>query len=89
MSLTKLSLAGKNLIILGQGELISDILAGDRKTAKPFFTVYPLFFSRYSHSAFLCVFNYGLCPRMRPYNIKRMGSSRPWLLERVRWVASQ
>jgi len=38
MSLTKLFLAGKNLIILGQGELISDILAGDRTTANLYFS---------------------------------------------------
>ncbi len=36
MSLIKLSLDGKNKIILAQEELISDIPAGDGKTANPF-----------------------------------------------------
>ncbi len=37
MSLTKLSLAGKNLIIPGQGEFgYTDIPAGDGKIANPF-----------------------------------------------------
>jgi len=36
MSLTKLSLAGKNVIIPGQGEFGSDIPAWDRKTANLF-----------------------------------------------------
>jgi hypothetical protein len=40
MSLTKLSLAGNNLIIPGQEELGSDLLAGDRKNYNLFFTVY-------------------------------------------------
>jgi hypothetical protein len=39
MSLTKLSLAGNNSNILGQEEFVSDIPAGDGKTAT-FFTVY-------------------------------------------------
>jgi hypothetical protein len=44
MSLTKLSLAGTNLIIPGQGEFgISDIPAGDGKTCNLFYSaVYPL-----------------------------------------------
>jgi hypothetical protein len=36
MWLTKLSLAGNNLIIPGQGELLSDIPAGDGKTGNLF-----------------------------------------------------
>jgi hypothetical protein len=40
MSLTKLSLAGKNSIIPTQGELAIDIPAGDGKIANLFFTVY-------------------------------------------------
>jgi hypothetical protein len=41
MSLAKLSLAGKNLIIPGRGGrgLVSDIPAGDEKTAKIFYSV--------------------------------------------------
>ncbi len=40
MPLTKLSLAGKNYIILSQGEFGYDIPAGEGKIAKLFFTVY-------------------------------------------------
>jgi hypothetical protein len=36
---TKLSLAGNNLIIPGQGELVSDILAGDGKIVNFFYSV--------------------------------------------------
>jgi hypothetical protein len=39
MSLTKLSLAGNNQIFLSQGEIVNDILAGDWKTAKHFYSV--------------------------------------------------
>ncbi len=40
MSLTKLSLARNNLIIPGQGELVSDVLAGDRKISNQFTDVF-------------------------------------------------
>jgi hypothetical protein len=39
MSLTKLSLAGNNLIIPSWESLVSDFLAGDGKTAKLFYSV--------------------------------------------------
>ena len=39
MSLTKLSLAGNNLIIPGQGEFVSEIPAGDRKIIDLFYSV--------------------------------------------------
>ncbi len=39
MSLTKLSLAGKSLIIPGQGEFVCDIPAGDGKIANLFYSV--------------------------------------------------
>ncbi len=39
MSLTKLYLAGNNMIFPRQGGLISDIMAGDGKIAYLFFTV--------------------------------------------------
>ncbi len=43
MSLTKLFLAGNNLSIPGRESLVSDIPAGDGKTANLFFTVYHTF----------------------------------------------
>jgi hypothetical protein len=39
MSLTKLQLTGNNLIILGQGEFVSDILAEDGKISNHFYSV--------------------------------------------------
>ncbi len=48
MSLTKLSLAGNNLIIPGQREFgFSDIPAGDGNIANHFFTVYSTMYSMY------------------------------------------
>jgi hypothetical protein len=39
MSLTKLSLAGNNLIFLARESLVSDILAGDRKIVHLFYSI--------------------------------------------------
>jgi hypothetical protein len=42
VTITKLSLAGNNLIIPGQGELVSDIPAGDGKIVNLFYSVHSL-----------------------------------------------